>query len=48
MTPLPIFQSLKSSREQISLLLCPSHRPGGEAVPKALHVSPLMDMKATW
>lgn len=23
-------------------------RPGGEAVPKALHVSPLMDMKATW
>lgn len=26
----------------------PPIRPGGEAVPKALHVSPLMDMKATW
>jgi DUF1365 family protein len=23
-------------------------RPGGETVPKALHVSPLMDMRSTW
>jgi len=23
-------------------------RPGGEEVPKALHVSPLMDMRSTW
>jgi DUF1365 family protein len=23
-------------------------QPGGETVPKALHVSPLMDMRSTW
>lgn len=28
--------------------LLPARRPGGETVPKALHVSPLMDMRATW
>lgn len=38
-----------SPRRPAALLPLPSNcRPDGESVPKALHVSPLMDMRSTW